>query len=138
MRWRRIRWSDVMTVANVCRKNVDAGRSLGSDFVFRIWGHGALTRQAPKHGVNPLRRQLRSPIEPPGQHGHVGSNDILNDKFARDDVRGILVDGSGEFLAHQIRKYLANAAKGDGAARGRRPMLDRDRCGHGRVRTWSG
>ena len=40
-----------------------------------------MTRQAPKHGVNPLRRQLRSPIEPPGQHGHVGSNDILNDKF---------------------------------------------------------
>jgi hypothetical protein len=42
----------------------------------------------------------------------------LNDKFARDGIRGILADGCGKFISHQIRKDLANLAKADGAAAG--------------------
>src|SRR5216683_5886711 len=75
----------------------------------------SLGRQAPKHRIDTLRRQLRPAVEPPGQHGHVSANDILHDKFARDDVRGILAGGRGKFIPHQIRKYLANLAKADGA-----------------------
>jgi hypothetical protein len=70
VRWRRIRWSDVAALANACRKNVDAGRSLGSDFVFRICRHDALSGQAPKHCINLLGRRLRPAVEPPSQHGH--------------------------------------------------------------------
>ncbi len=40
----------------------------------------------------------------------------MDDKFARDDVGGILADGRGKFIPHQVRKYLANLAKADGAA----------------------
>ena len=46
--------------------------------------------------------QLRSSVKPPDQHGHVSANDKLDDKFARGDVRGILVGYCGKFLAHQI------------------------------------
>src|SRR5882762_4359728 len=76
----------------------------------------SLGRQAPKHRIDTARRQLRPAIEPPDQHGHVSANDILDDKFARDDVRGILADARAKLIAHQTRKYLANLAKADGAA----------------------
>jgi len=42
------------------------------------------------------------PVKPPSQYGHVGANDILDDKFARDHVRRIIVDGGNQFVAHQI------------------------------------
>ena len=49
-------------------------------------------------------------------------NNILDDKFARDYVRGFLIDSCG--FAHQIGKYLANAAQADvvPAAMGQRPI----------------
>src|SRR5258708_2318342 len=75
-----------------------------------------LGRQAPKHRIDTLRRQLRPAVKPPGHHGHESTNDILDDKFARDDVRGILAAGRGKFIPHQVRKYLANFAEADGAA----------------------
>ena len=83
-----------------------------------------LGHQAPKHRIHLLRRQLRPAVEPPHQHGHVSANDILDDKFARDDIGGILAGGCGKFIPHQIRKYLANLAKADGAAMasGERPV----------------
>jgi hypothetical protein len=84
---------------------------------FATWYLKAID-QAPKHRIHPLRRQLRPAVEPPSQHGHVSANDILDDKFARDDVCGILASGRGKFVPHQIRKYLANLAKADGAAAG--------------------
>nr|WP_256754012.1 hypothetical protein [Mesorhizobium sp. Mes31] len=70
--------------------------------------------QAPEHSINLHRRRFRTPIEPPGQHGHIGANDILDDEFARGGLLG--AGGCGKFTAHQIRQYLANAAKADGAA----------------------
>src|SRR5216683_1098225 len=84
-----------------------------------------LGRQAPKHLIDTLRWQLRPAVEPPGQHSHVGANDVLDDKFARDGVRGILADGCRKFIPHQIRKYLANLAKADGAtaAADERPIV---------------
>jgi hypothetical protein len=40
----------------------------------------------------------------------------MDDKFARDGIRGFLVDGCGKFVAHKVGKYPADAAKADGAA----------------------
>jgi hypothetical protein len=84
----------------------------------------SLGRQAPKHRVHPLRRQLSPSVEPPGHYGHESANDILNDKFARDIVRDVLAVGRRKFIPHQVRKYLANLAKADGttAAADERPI----------------
>src|ERR1700757_2175899 len=81
-----------------------------------IRSHDAFGRQAPKHRIYPLRRQLRATVQPPGHHGHESTNDILDDDFARDNVRGLLVNGSRQLVAYQIGQYLANGPERDGTA----------------------
>jgi hypothetical protein len=75
-----------------------------------------LSRQAPKHRIDTLWRQLRPAVEPPGHYGHESANDILDDEFARDVVGGVPAVGRGKFIPHQVGKYLADLAKADGAA----------------------
>ena len=77
-------------------------------------------RQTPKHRVNLLRRQLRAPSSHGVNTAMKARYDILDDKFAWDDVRGIFGDQCREFFAHQIGKYLANGTEGDRAAADRR------------------
>jgi hypothetical protein len=66
----------------------------------RIRRHNALGRQAPKHRINPLGRQLSATVKPPGHHSHERANDILDGKFARDNVGGFLVDSRSKLIAH--------------------------------------
>jgi hypothetical protein len=42
----------------------------------RIRRHDALGRQAPKHRINPLRRQLGATVKPPGHHSHERAKDL--------------------------------------------------------------
>jgi hypothetical protein len=104
--------------------NIDPAKTeTGPTIIFRVryrsstcrW-RDSLSRQAPKYRIKTLRRQLGPSVEPPGQHGHVSANDVLDDKLARDGIRGILTAGCSNLIPHQIRKYLANAAKADDAA----------------------
>jgi len=74
----------------------------------------ALNRQAPKHRIDSLGRQLGPAIKPPGHHGHEGANDVLHDKFARDSIHGLPVNGRGKLVAYQIGEYAANGAKSNG------------------------
>src|SRR5882724_12809921 len=91
-------------------------RSMDTCWDTLIRGRDPLGGHAPKHCIKPLGRQFRAPVKPPSQHRHVGANDILDDEFAWNGGRGLLVDGCLKFVADQIGEYLANDINGDGAA----------------------
>jgi hypothetical protein len=87
--------------------------------VSQVYSAMALFHRACSHRSKLSFSNWLATVEPPGHHGYKGANDILDDEFARNNVRGLLVNSCRMLVAYRIGEYLANSAQSDCPAPGK-------------------